>query len=458
MSLPLRFSDLPADVVFSIFARCDIHTVVSVGQTCRYLHGLAFDKSVWLGLVDNLRRRSILDQNCTPSTGSLSTNQLIQIVKRLVNGPKTWNPHSLGSMAEVKTKITLHPFLQTGLHRAYGGNATKLLPSGRYVLFNTYFTMGCWHVAEDRLVWKHTSAIDSARVLEFAAGREEGDSLVIMICLRTYTAAYDDRKNYVEIVDVDLRSGNHSILLAARAPESSYDNPFTAPVIGEALAAVAIHRRIYMLINWRTQSCLLIECHPCFNALVILADHLVFVTPPVEAGYPEENEIHVISCDTLRAYWAPIIGVDCIGDFFSVSAQHIPKLSTIVSPIKLSKLPEFNCVSVLKSPLRDGEYRLWIHDPTRLAGFQLSLAGKGTPHWRSLGVVTHLGSARECAILPYSGHTISCGPTTVKIFPRRFLSGYAGVELRDRNIVHIAPYSGAFTYSTINSIVIEYFE
>ncbi|KAJ7669824.1 hypothetical protein DFH06DRAFT_156997 [Mycena polygramma] len=194
MSSRSLFSDLPADVVFSIFARCDIYTVVSVGQTCQYLHGLAFDKSVWLGLVDNLRRRSILDRHCTSSIESLSTDQLIQIVKRLVNGPETWSPQSSGSMAEVQAKITLHPSIQTGLDRAYGGNVTKLLPSGRYVLFNTSLTLGCWNVAEDRLVWKHTSAIDSARVQEFAAGREEGDSLVIMICLRTYRIAHDDRK------------------------------------------------------------------------------------------------------------------------------------------------------------------------------------------------------------------------------------------------------------------------
>jgi hypothetical protein len=69
-----------------------------------------------------------------------------------------------------------------------------LLPSGRYVLFNNWKRLECWDVVHDRLVWKHKASFEDAWVLEFAADEIEGDSLVIMICMRTHPQVYTDRK------------------------------------------------------------------------------------------------------------------------------------------------------------------------------------------------------------------------------------------------------------------------
>ncbi|KAJ7259989.1 hypothetical protein B0H12DRAFT_1231925 [Mycena haematopus] len=115
MSMALLLSDLAPDVVFSIFACSDISSVVSAGQTCRYLHNLAFDKSVWLGLFDRLRRRFLVDRNCTPDLESLSTDEIIEVVRRLITGPQTWSPRELDCdpIAEVSTQITLHPTIRT---------------------------------------------------------------------------------------------------------------------------------------------------------------------------------------------------------------------------------------------------------------------------------------------------------------------------------------------------------
>ncbi|KAJ6586326.1 hypothetical protein DFH09DRAFT_1432137 [Mycena vulgaris] len=113
-----------------IFAHCDISSVVSTGRTCRYLHDLAFAKSIWLALLDDLKRRSILDSACTPDLQNLSTNDLIALVKRLVNGPDTWWPQASGFTPEVSKETILHPIM----HDAPGGptfawdNEAKLLP------------------------------------------------------------------------------------------------------------------------------------------------------------------------------------------------------------------------------------------------------------------------------------------------------------------------------------------
>ncbi|KAJ6480024.1 hypothetical protein C8R47DRAFT_1218950 [Mycena vitilis] len=476
----LLFPDLPPDVIFSIFAHCDISTVVSAGQTCRYLHNLAFDKSVWLALVDNLRRRSILDQNRTPSIKNLSTEQLIQVVKCTVAGPAAWSPFNSDSMAEAHAKITLHPAVYTGDGILYWENVVKLTSSGRYVLFNNSRSLECWSVADDTMIWKHKSAIKYASTLEFAVEEtENGQALSIMVCLRTYPHAYSDRKNYVEIIRLDLRSRAQNTLVTTRAPNSQDDGSFSLPVIRGALAVVATssQRDHYMIINWKTRSFFLLKCRPVrHNALLLIPHHLVLKTLSLveeENEEPvEEDTIHIISHDALRTYWAPTIDVGVTAEFASVSVHDMEKLDTIVTPLSFNKWPFFEAMSMTDSPLRDSEYRLWIHASAdhrdqsygygqvgALVGYQLAVGRDGErPRWRSLGMFTPLVPSHYQAIIPYSGHTLSWdGSSAFRISPLSSPS-QATVSLPDSgDYVDVAPYSGALTYSTHESIVIIYF-
>ncbi|KAJ6472402.1 hypothetical protein C8R45DRAFT_411181 [Mycena sanguinolenta] len=182
----LLFSDLAPDVIFSIFACSDISSVVS---TCRYLHTLAFEKIVWLGVLDNLRRRAILDQNCTPSLETLTTDEMIGAVRRLLTGPQTWSPQDpdSDSAPEVFKKITLHP-IGTAPGALDLGNRAKLLPSGRYILFHDCgSSLECWNVNDVKMVWRYTTAIEHAEVYEFAAEERDIESVItILICIRTY--------------------------------------------------------------------------------------------------------------------------------------------------------------------------------------------------------------------------------------------------------------------------------
>jgi hypothetical protein len=143
--------------------------------------------------VRNLRQRSILDHNCTPNFQSLSTKGLVKAVKRLVTGPQAWH---VGSTPTVSKKIIIHDAEIRGRtidwqkrHKA------KLLPSGRYILFKNWPTIECWDVAGDRLIWTHAPAFNGALVLDFAVEEtEEGDSLIIMLCVRTHPHVGDPKK------------------------------------------------------------------------------------------------------------------------------------------------------------------------------------------------------------------------------------------------------------------------
>ncbi|KAF7350297.1 hypothetical protein MVEN_01333700 [Mycena venus] len=473
MPAGLLLSDLAPDVIFSIFACCDISSVVSTAQTCRYLHRLAFDISVWLVLLDNLRRRSILDRTCTPDIKVLSTDEIIDIVKRLITGPKTWTTplDAADPVAEVTREIEVHPKIRVGGGILHWENMAKLLPSGRYVLFNNWRALECWNVADDRLVWKHASAIEHASVLEFAADEVE-DSVVILICVRSYPRNYDDRKNYLEVVDVDLQTGAHNSLLITRAPDSDYDNPFCWPVIRGALAAVGTNSQsnTYMIVNWRTQSHLTLKCNP----------HIVLKT-----SLDGEDQVHLISNDALLAYWAPTLSIDDPGpaEFAVILVEAIPKLGTFVDP---DADQSFSYMSVIESPIQHGSYRIWIHGTLHttdadtdtdasntttggLLCYQLSIliggSGDVKPQWRKQRRATGAGMSLYHTI-PYSGHGLFyTNPAGYRMFsPTASESEYGSPQCQPRvefrgsgDHVDVGLYSGTITYSTSNSIVIRYY-
>ncbi|KAJ7662535.1 hypothetical protein DFH06DRAFT_1396574 [Mycena polygramma] len=445
MAPPAHFPDLPPDAVFSIFAHCDISTVVSTSQTCRYLHDLAFEKGVWLALVNNLRRRAMLDQNRTPTIENMSMEELIQVVKRIVAGPESWSPQNPASAAKVHTRITLHPDVRTGDGILHWENMAKLLPSGRHLLYTNNM----------KLEFRHR-----ARIGTFAAEETEGgDALVIMVCLRTYPpGAQSERNNHVEIIRLDLQSGVPDTLLSTRVPNSSHDNPFSLPLIRGALALVATSTEggSYMILNWMTKSYFMLKCRPVRpNTVLLLPQHLILKTPSIRQDEnDEEDEIHIIAHDALRPYWVPTSSIGPTGDFASVRPHNLQKLSTIATPMQ-----------------PDNEYRLWVHASDEngpgyvgaLVGYQLSLGRDGvTPSWRCLGLVTRLPApAPEYpSTIPYSGHILSLAGSSsaVHISPTRSSTAHATVDVPDSgDYVDVAQYSGALTYSTHDSIVITYF-
>ncbi|KAJ6553284.1 hypothetical protein B0H19DRAFT_1156092 [Mycena capillaripes] len=452
----LFLSELDADIIFSIFAFCDISSVVSTSQTCRYLHGLAFHKSVWLQLLDNLRRKSILDRNCSPNIETLSTSELIKLVKRLTTGPATWNPLNAASIPQISKEITI----RTGPGILdWEENNIKLLPSGRYILFHNGNQLECWNVANDRLTWKHVSALEHGKVVEFGAEENEGEDSIIVIRVGTFPPN-GDRKNYLEVVGVNLETGTYNTLLAVRAPDSDYDSPFSMPLIRGALVAVGINTQLdkYMFVDWREQCYFILQCPGMPPSRIALVErHIVLQTTLLDGA-----EIHIIANDTLRNYWTPITTIDAHSEFTLVRAADIPKHSTfVVTEVYQS----FDHISVVDSPLQDDHYRVWIYGTiyssgtSGILGYQLSIPRTGPPQWRTRVHASEVAPSLHHTV-PYSGHTFhQFFRSGYHIFPPTSSCKNLRVKLPPSVIyVDVAPYSGALTYATGTSIVIQYYK
>ncbi|KAF7349484.1 hypothetical protein MSAN_01738700 [Mycena sanguinolenta] len=454
---------VPLDIILCIFACCDIASVVSVAQTCRDLHGLAFTKIVWLDLLDDLRRRMILDRNCTPDLQILSMAEMIGVVKRLNTGPQTWSPGELDSVAEMSRRITLDPAIkQEDSYR----NITKLLRSGRYVLFTNSGRLECWSVVGGILVWTHTSAIQDIEVHEFTAEETE-TNVTIMLCIRT-SPNNAANWNYVEMVNLDFQTGTHTSLFIARGPDSEHNNVFSDPAICGALAvvrmAVDLGENLHMIVNWEENLYFILDGVngdpelPLYVAL--FPGHLLLN----EGG----DQLYLISGDGLQTYWAPTIGPAGPAPSSLVSVEDVPRLSTFDA----FEDEDFGEVYVHKSVIRAGDYSVWIYgtnhvDKPALLSYRLSFSTNGEHEWyrRTGSVVEPEDLGAFAQFVTYCGHRVYTGSYQAPVYTILSAAStspgtvrVALPQIAGGQHVDIAPYSGALTYSTDSAVVIEYYQ
>ncbi|KAF7376558.1 F-box domain-containing protein [Mycena sanguinolenta] len=462
--MSLLLSNLAADIIFSIFRYSDICSVVSTGQTCRYLYSLAFCKTVWLDLLYPMG---------IPDLQNLDIEDLLKLAKRLVTGPETWirNPPSSQFLPEVSKEIVLHPRFNSGEHPAF--NKSELLPSGRNLLFKTSKVLECWDVEQDTLLWRHTSVLASSphfSVIRFAAEElNAGDALVVMVCARC-DDIIGQMSRFVEIVKVDLRERTHYPLLFARVPSDGLS--FSNPVICGTLAAVRTTDDTYFIADWQAQTYFTLTCCPDSPSQVVLIPGHVILKVAVSQG---GHEMHVVSHDALLTHLIPVVGLEGEGasEFNTVSSHELTKLSTLSSE---TVQHSFVHMSVLPSPTHQDEYRIWIYGcnlskrPLPRYGlwcYQLSMPVGQPSRWRQRAVYPAWKEASYISTT-YSGHALMSGnpqrwivpPTQTPEVGEVDLAGLTAeiVDLTPVPYVHISPYSGALTYSTDNTIVIRWFK
>ncbi|KAF8169042.1 hypothetical protein K438DRAFT_1774547 [Mycena galopus ATCC 62051] len=426
----IQLTDLPTDIIFSIFANCDISSVVSTAQTCKYLRALGFDKTVWLALLSDLKRGSFLDEGSTPALSGLSTEELILLVKRILTGPESWSPSpSDGSFdPRLAKEIVLHPL---GEERNLGANDTyTLIRGGRLLLFRHANVLECWVLADhSTLLWTYESAPDDQTILAFAA---------------------------------------ETLLGRLPTPEPGFSSP---AICGDLCSVTNSQQESqYLIFDWGLQASLLL----CYEGHLLLAHLPGYTILTISDG--TTSEIRIIANDALRACMAPIDFTDPHPP--SVSATDIPPLFS--HPITWELPPFWRTqrtsflyrMTVHESPVGAGTYRIWLvqfrHDKftaqKNMRCFTFSLhahAAAADSRWRerSAVVLRSMDSMSYVRGMAYSGHNFIYTSRAVKIVPPGFTQQSSVISMADMcGDIEVTPYSGALAYSTRNSIVIQYFQ
>ncbi|KAJ7249419.1 hypothetical protein C8J57DRAFT_1723982 [Mycena rebaudengoi] len=497
----MPFDDLVEDVVLRILGHCEILAALSLGQTNRYHHRLALQRTVWFSLLVNLQNRGLLDHTSISELHSLSASDLIKLAKTVQNGPITWSPQEdrvsastphitlrsrvrklvwrwmkratapqrlpppTAAKPEVSKQLVLHPAIPNGPGILTWENEAKLLRGGKYVLFNNWRSLQCWQVKEGTLLWTYTSTVPYASPYVFAAEVDsDGEGANIVVGLRTYVPN-EMRQNFLEVLHLDLRSGVSHSLHVTPSPHTWIDNPFHDPKICGDIVVVGvlqdhsreITRNDWILTNWSRKTSFRLGSSNGPLLIDIIPGHIIF-SMLITLG---REAICVSTIDSLEQYWA---GPHGAGTETPVNVQEIPILiSEPIAPVRYQHLSD-RVLATHESPVHRGAYRIWLYYTSDskhaiLLSYRLVVKEDRTLEFCQRSCRNTDRQLGWCFNITYSGHSLFSNGLNLRIIPPQPQAEHLMVETADAgDYMDVAAYSGALTYATHESVVISYFK
>ncbi|KAJ7110492.1 hypothetical protein C8R44DRAFT_800118 [Mycena epipterygia] len=492
--MSFKFLDLSEDVVCHTLCICDISSVISISQTNKYLHHLAFTRT-------DLRNRGFVDRLSADDIQTLSTYDLVKTVRRLVVGPDAWSrpgiqrpepenpdyfsnrpsghagPTALGvdpPQSEAGAQIVLHPLMPPELIPPF---RTEVLRRGKYVLFSDGQILGCWRVADNSLLGMYHSGLSSVYILDFAAEvLHGGERANIVICIRSTMPSNP----------WNFATGMTELLSLIECTNSDFQAP-PFPKISSDVAVVRMYEgplwvEIYVIINWRAQCYCKILCpiHVGSNFYMeLIPGHFVLAWTPSSGT---THKITVGAIASLSGFYASVGQQDTavpvlFSDIPDITSNTIKPNGELIRPRARIQ------IAVHESPLQRGTYLLWLdiqyygpagigntspEDLSLLCSFRLSLPGTGgrrcRVQQRSCAPAihcTHIGG------ISYSGHTQSrywsALVGSLLIFPPAIHPTSIMVRISEADIpfpsspLYLAPYSGMLAYIVQHTLFLRYF-
>ncbi|KAJ7684165.1 hypothetical protein DFH06DRAFT_1009 [Mycena polygramma] len=255
----MELNDLSTDILWQIFALTGVHTILSLARVNRSFHEIAYRKQLWLSVVRGLSLAQIIDAPADETLETLSTEELVGEVRRVVAGPKTWSPAS-PVPPTLQRKLSLR--LDTPV---LDWRPPKLLPGGKYVVVfvpgpvHQITGLEYWEVHTGRRVWKWGRE-DYTVIREVSDLR--GATLVVLIIF----AGSDVPQTYhAIIVEVDLASGESVELY--RLPIDPMLEP-DPQLCGDFLIFKVLRQVNALLLNWRTEEGFLFDSESSVDGIL----------------------------------------------------------------------------------------------------------------------------------------------------------------------------------------------
>ncbi|KAJ7080100.1 hypothetical protein C8R44DRAFT_824431 [Mycena epipterygia] len=486
----MTFLNLPEDVILDVLCICAVSSVISISQTNSYLHLLAFTPTLWMSLVENLRKRGFVDRLSASDIRAMSTESLVAVVRRLVAGPETWSstrmqPQQLKSFSRILSTVfrprrrrdaappPVQPCAQVVLHLPIRDGNLKILRGGKYVLFcdvdaQDVQVLKCWRVADDSLLGTYRSGLPSHHIRYFEAEVLHGGehaNIVLCVCEGILDPSL------VEIISWDFATGMIKLLSRTEYTGCDFWNPKICSDIAAARVYDSAQNKImYVIIDWHAQQYYeILPPGPNFRVELIPGYLILTWTSGML------QEIRVVAITSLPGSWTPVVERNAaspvqLSDIPPIASHTVKSAGEIVGPALI--------FGVHESPLQYGTYRMWICLPyftprPRLSGsftnhellcrFRLCLpTTSGNQFTCQQQSRVQRASNFRTSRISYSGHTK--GPIWAThipghlIFPPTIHSAPIMLQIPEDSSADIAPYSGAVAYFTAQAFVLSYFE
>nr|GAT59260.1 predicted protein [Mycena chlorophos] len=484
-----HLQDLSEDVLRLIYSFLNVSSVVSLSTTSKSLRVLATDRLVWVDLVENLRWRGFVDDESVLSISRKSRDELVDLVQRMVLGPRSWRPSLLvnslvGAVKKAKESI----FRPHNISLFPSSESVRLLPGGEYVLFDNQKNLECWAVEQDRLVWTHGHQTgESAWFVDgFAFDMLPGGHRVkVMVSFIQSDTENGQLLSWIDILDLDLVQGSSTTLFSWQCSMESEDEHWTNLSICGSLAVSSLYPFYNNLLNPDThhalrnlqapQSKCCMTLSSAQRSLLALTSEYIVVASLDSATH--HVEFRIISTVDVRSVGGWRSGFDPSN---AVDVAELPTLAVVkfAPPGPGTRNPRFLSIhqlSVYRSPLDESVHRVWVQWSGRqgtnhtvvevaLCGYHI-VASRDNPRdvrmRRRRELVSGGPGASGCM---YSGHTLrqQLPEGVYVVYPPRELDAAPllpplGLE-SGATVFPLSPYSGTITYSLQRAVRIAYFE
>ncbi|RDB16095.1 hypothetical protein Hypma_003393 [Hypsizygus marmoreus] len=449
------------DVVLKVLTFCDIYTVLTASQASKCLHALAFSKSTWLALLSDLHQRSIIDLPPDERLDTYTITGLIGLVKHIVQGPQSWSPTSAAHNPDpaIRHQIILKPEIQHGPDILSWENEPQLLPGGRFVMFQNSGKLECWSVAFCELIWTYQSDMERYRVDTFTTETvDEGRRAVILIGIRAYGGGTEPTKNLIEVVNLDLLTRTSTSLLRERAPDTRHDNPFCRFHVQGDYAVVCMHHTEWILIiRLSTNTKRTFNISNIYCDMDLIPGYLILSTLRTMSESSSMLDIRLWPIETLlEAQDGALI-------------DSIAPLAT--EPIELN-VPNASVtfrLSAHLSPLRTNQSTLWVlvsslspllalvrkYHVSHYAGQRPTI--RCVKAWERTDAVIYVPC--DTSRISYAGYaeTFWARKNYIYSLGRPNVESTVVRLLGRGDHMHMSAYSGALTYATHESVVVNFY-
>ncbi|KAJ7124069.1 hypothetical protein C8R43DRAFT_1240988 [Mycena crocata] len=334
--------ELHLDAVLRILSCLDAATLLTVARVNKFFHVAVSTKQLWINLVDSLAAREIMDAPPREVLKKLSTNALIEEVRRAVVGPHTWNQASV----DPPTVWRQNRVAPTAMW-----DSVEILPGGRYIAFYISvpgLSLGggecrrieCWEIHSGLQVWSWARVGSSVSEARF---HFRGGSLVVVVLMFM---------NEILVLEVDFttRTSKQLLQIKRRIVTASLT------IEGDFFVCESVtepRRSFVLLADWRNGRYITfdgIDSQPVAFTLctghLILAYHVSTTRPGVYSGVYSADKIYVHNLESFAHLWQPIC------DFNPSNRTDITDVPAVILPFTATSQGGVS-FRVLGSPLHD---------------------------------------------------------------------------------------------------------
>ncbi|KAJ7288696.1 hypothetical protein C8J57DRAFT_1707072 [Mycena rebaudengoi] len=340
-----HFEDLSEDLICCTLLLCDIYTVLSISQVNKNFQRIARSKQIWIRLIEDLAARRLIDlpDRALPEH---STAELMEEVKRIVLGPKTWSrPSQAAPIISRELRIPSLPLDNRETLQSF-----QLLPGGTHLIVEHINRLDLWHVATSAVIWSLDNWMETSRFRY---------SIELLDHQRSAVFQYFDTPHCMRLIHIDLDTGYSAELFRVDCPQEAQ---FAAmPTISGdffrcGLWGIGTGANYLMVGNWRTGETVIFTyaSQTWVRLRTILGAGHIFLFAR-HRHQPNSLWIFAFSLEDFFCRWHPK-PTTSIDD--AISIDDVP--STIAQEVPFTD-PYGTHMALYTSPLRHDTYKLMLY-------------------------------------------------------------------------------------------------